>query len=97
MVVAESLKVPARVWRAAFAGCADEPEWAGELGQIAVPTLILWGDQDVFAPRGDQAVLAVAIPGARLIVYHGAGHAFHWEEPARFAADVAGFVDGLTR
>jgi len=35
------------------------------------------------------------IAGARLVVYQGAGHALHWEEPARFAADLAAFVESL--
>jgi len=33
---------------------------------------------------------------ARLLVYHGAGHALHWEEPARFAADLAAFTESVT-
>jgi pimeloyl-ACP methyl ester carboxylesterase len=32
------------------------------------------------------------IPGARFIVYEGYGHAFHWEDPKRFAADLVAFL-----
>jgi hypothetical protein len=32
-----------------------------------------------------------------VVVYPGAGHAFHWEEPARFAADLMAFTDKLGR
>ena len=35
------------------------------------------------------------IAGSRLEVYRGTGHAVHWEEPARFAADLVAFVEGL--
>ena len=38
-----------------------------------------------------------AIPQARLLAYERVGHALHWEEPERFAADLAGFVAGLRR
>jgi non-heme chloroperoxidase len=40
-----------------------------------------------------QDVLAATIAGARLAVYPGIGHTPHWEEPARFAADLVAFVE----
>jgi non-heme chloroperoxidase len=94
MVVGESLKVPARVWRDAFEGLL-KIDHADRLGSIASPTLIIWGDQDAFCPRADQDALLAAIPDARLTVYAGAGHALHWEEPSRYAADVAAYVASL--
>jgi pimeloyl-ACP methyl ester carboxylesterase len=92
MVVEESLKVPARVWRLAAQGFI-EAEFPEELSKIEAPTLIVWGDQDAFVPRDDQDRLAAAIGDSRLSVYRGAGHATQWEEPARFAAEVAAFVE----
>lgn len=93
-VVQESLKVPARVWKAAFQDLL-EGEFPTELGKIKAPTLIVWGDQDAYCPRSDQETLRVAIAGSRLLIYPGAGHALHWEEPERFAADLAAFVKNL--
>ena len=89
--VQESLKLPARVWRAAFAALLDT-DFSGEIGHIKAPTLIVWGDQDAFFLRREQEALAAAITGAQLVVYAGAGHACHWEAPARFAADLAAFA-----
>lgn len=94
-VVQESLKVPARVWRAALEALL-ETDFSGELGKIRAPTLIVWGDQDAFCPRSDQEVLA-AIAGSQLVVYPGAGHALHWEEPDHFAADLVAFAETLVR
>jgi non-heme chloroperoxidase len=94
LVVAESLKVPARVWRAAFSALLED-ENTNELDRIAAPTLVVWGSRDAFSPRSDQDALVARIPGARLLVYEGAGHAFHWEDPARFAADVTAFVQQI--
>lgn len=94
MFVQESLRVPARVWKAAFHGLLDH-EVAGELGRITRPTLMLWGDRDGFVPRTDQDMLLSAIKGSRLLTYAGAGHALHWEEPARVAADLQQFVASL--
>jgi pimeloyl-ACP methyl ester carboxylesterase len=91
--VEETLKVPARVWRAAFAGFLED-ESAAELGRIAAPTLLIWGARDALVPRRDQDAL-LRIPGSRLIVYERAGHAVHWEEPERFARDVAAFAREL--
>jgi non-heme chloroperoxidase len=90
----ESLKVPARVWRDAFAGLLED-EHAARLGDIGAPTLLVWGDLDTFVPESDQETLLATIPSSRLEVYWGAGHAVHWEEPARFAADVSAFVKRL--
>jgi non-heme chloroperoxidase len=90
--VAESLKVPARIWRAAFEGFLRD-DVTPELGAIAVPTLIIWGERDGFCSRAMQDALVATIPRARLAVYAGAGHATHWEEPRRVAADIVTLVN----
>ncbi|MPY88915.1 MAG: alpha/beta fold hydrolase [Luteitalea sp.] len=89
-LVRETLKVPAHVWRAAFVDCL-ESDFSKELATIKAPTLIVCGDQDALFPRCDQAALHAAIPASRLVVYPGAGHAFHWEDPAQFATDLVAF------
>jgi rifampin ADP-ribosylating transferase len=68
-----------------------------ERGQVRVPTVVLWGDQDGALPRAEQDGLVAAIPGARLVVYEGTGHLVLWEEPERVAADLVGLVRGLDR
>jgi non-heme chloroperoxidase len=90
-IVAESRKLPARVWKTYLRDIleADVPT---ETGTIDAPTLILWGDQDAFCPRSDQDALLAAIPGAQLAVYHGTGHCPHWEQPQRTAADLVAFA-----
>jgi non-heme chloroperoxidase len=86
--VAESLKLPARVWRATFRGFI-ELDHAEELARVKTPTLLVWGDQDAFINRAVQDELLEALAESRLVVYEGVGHAVHWEQPERFAADVA--------
>jgi pimeloyl-ACP methyl ester carboxylesterase len=95
MVVSESLKVPAHVWRAAFAGFFED-DFADRLDQIRAPTWIAWGTRDTFCPRADQDTLLEKIPGSRLSEYEGAGHALHWEEPAKFAVELGVFVTSLS-
>jgi non-heme chloroperoxidase len=95
-VVQESLKAPARVWRASFEGFLED-DCVAQLPEIAVPTLVIWGDRDALCSRTAEDALLAAIRGARLLVYEGAGHALHWEEPARFAADVVAFARSVSR
>jgi non-heme chloroperoxidase len=90
-VVLESLKVPARVWRASLDGLFDD-DHSSELGRIDAPTVLLWGDQDPLFRRTDQEALLTAIAGAELVVYPGTSHGFHWEDPAVVATDLAAFA-----
>lgn len=93
-VIAESLKVPARVWRSGFNALLHDT-WTAHLDQIRAPTLVVWGARDAFCRRADQDALLATIPDARLHVYERAGHAVHWEEPERFASDLVTFVGNL--
>jgi pimeloyl-ACP methyl ester carboxylesterase len=90
-IVRESLKLPARVWRAILLEGLLEADFSGELGKIEAPTFIMWGDQDDLTRSGQEALVA-AISGSRLVVYPGAGHGVHWEEPELVADDIATFV-----
>ena len=91
-VIAESLKAPARVWRELFTTVVATDVERG-LDTLAAPTLILWGDQDVYSTRADQEFFEQTIPDAQLMVYPGYGHAFHWEDPRMVAADLVAFVE----
>lgn len=89
--VAESLKAPAYVWRAAFAGFIGD-DFSARLCEIEAPTWIVWGRHDRFCPASEQQSMLQRVRGSRLVEYAGAGHAMHWEEPQRFAADLARFA-----
>lgn len=88
MVIDESLKLPAYVWRAATAALIERDRTFTASGN-STPTLIAWGDKDTFATRHDQNMLAAGLKNATLIVYPGTGHAPHWEMPVRFASDLS--------
>jgi non-heme chloroperoxidase len=91
VLVAEGLKVPARVWREVFQHLLEQ-DLSEQVGNIRAPTLVVWGDQDATLSRADQEALVNAIRGSQLVVYEGGGHSPHWEEPRRFASDLATFV-----
>jgi non-heme chloroperoxidase len=90
-VVAESLKVPARVWRAALAGVLAA-DYTAHLGRIQAPTLILWGDKDAYFPRTEQDGLAAGLADAISKVYPETGHAIHWERPEQVVHDLDAFI-----
>jgi 3-oxoadipate enol-lactonase len=64
------------------------------LAQIRAPTLVLTGDADRLVPPRNSEVLARAIPGAKLLVLPGAGHAFPLEREEETVRALAGhFLD----
>ena len=90
-LVAESLKLPARVWKSTLEGLFAFDD-AAELGRIAAPTLLIWGEWDRWLPREEEDQLAVAIPRARVVVYPATGHSPNWERPERVADDLDAFM-----
>ena len=66
-----------------------------ELGGITIPTLLVWGDADRLVRRHMQHTLAQRIHRAELCVYEGVGHTPRWEDPTRFAHDVAAFIERM--
>jgi non-heme chloroperoxidase len=57
---------------------------------LKVPAHVWRAGHTLFPSRSGH--LPTAIAGAQLVVYENAGHALHWEEPERFAADLVAFV-----
>jgi len=93
-VIGESQKLTAAVWKEVFAGLA-----AYEAAEPAITcaTLVLGGDTDAVFAVGEQEALARAITGARITIVPGVGHALHWEDPERFAKELAAFLAHLPR
>lgn len=90
-VVAESLKLPAHVWRAALAGLIAA-DYADRLGAIRTRTLVIGGEEDAYCPPANQRALAASLPNVELQLYPQLGHCPHWEQPEAFVRDVAGFL-----
>ncbi len=58
------------------------------LHEIDVPTLVMHGTVDQMLPVSNAQAIASRIPGARLEIFEGVGHAFWWERPEESAALV---------
>jgi haloalkane dehalogenase len=68
--------------------------YEGKLGELAVPILVLWGENDEYAPVTSAHRFDREIPDAKLVIVEGAGH-FVWEDdPERCAQEVIAFLDG---
>jgi non-heme chloroperoxidase len=89
--VAESLKLPARLWREVLDGVIGFDD-AADLGRIPAPTLLLWGDRDAVFPREEQERLVAAISNTRLLMYPETGHCPNWERPERVVHDLDSFL-----
>jgi non-heme chloroperoxidase len=96
VMVTESLKVPASIWKQACKAMIEN-DHTPELSRITAPTLLIWGDRDSYVSRLDQEILLRSIAGSRLLSYPGVGHSPTWEVPERLASDIVSFAGELLR
>ena len=87
---------PAAVADAQFAMAArrDATEL---LPSITCPTLVVVGSEDALTPPSDARAMAAAIPHARLVELHGAGHLSNLEARVGFNRAMRDFLDHLRR
>jgi len=64
----------------------------GRLHEIAAPTLVMVGEDDLLKPLKYAEIIAREIRGAELAVVPHAGHAVSWEQPGVFNTLLLGFV-----
>jgi pimeloyl-ACP methyl ester carboxylesterase len=62
------------------------------LGEIACPTLIVWGTDDHLVPLRDADEFERLIPDARKVVWEDTGHVPMLERPAAFNAELDAFL-----
>ncbi len=63
-----------------------------KLAGITIPTLVVWGADDVIVPLADGQDYAAKIVGAKLVIIPAAGHVSSMERPAEFLAAVGPFL-----
>ncbi|MEU7003082.1 alpha/beta hydrolase [Nonomuraea sp. NPDC046570] len=62
------------------------------LAGLAMPVLIVGGEQDAFFPASALRETAAPIPGVRLSVYEGVGHGLPKQRAARMTAEIRAFL-----
>jgi pimeloyl-ACP methyl ester carboxylesterase len=80
---------------AALAGMAARRDMTAALPDIAVPTLILVGEDDAITPAAGARRMAMAIPNATFQEIAGAGHLSNLERPDVFSHALAEFLGRL--
>ena len=61
------------------------------LPRITVPTLLIWGEQDVRSPLGIARQFEHEIPATKLVVIPECGHVSNLEQPQRVNEAVREF------
>jgi pimeloyl-ACP methyl ester carboxylesterase len=79
----------------AMARSVAEADLRDMLPGITVPTLLLYGDQDVRAPLTVAQDMHARIPASRLVVLQGVGHMSSVEAPERWNAEVRTFLKSV--
>lgn len=69
-----------------------EPPAVDRLGEIHVPTLVIWGDLDFSDVGAAMGLLAERVSGAQQVIFPGVAHMVNMEEPVRFNTVVLDFL-----
>jgi pimeloyl-ACP methyl ester carboxylesterase len=83
--------------RADSAALLAYPPRYHQLGEVAVPTLLLGGERSAPYFRPTLDALARALPAAELAMVPDAGHMLHVEAPRAFAALITAFTERVER
>ena len=78
--------------RAAVSAWRDGPGVWGPLGTTRSRMLFAGGDEDLIVPIENSVKMAAHVPNGSLKRYPDAGHAFLFQEPKAFAAEVKDFL-----
>ncbi len=69
-----------------------DPPAVGRLGEVKVPTLVIWGRLDTSETNASGDKMAAEIPGARSHVFPDVAHMVSLEKPAEFNSLLADFL-----
>ncbi|MFJ6661885.1 alpha/beta fold hydrolase [Streptomyces sp. NPDC091377] len=67
-------------------------EIQGRFGEIGIPVLVCWGEDDTWIPVAKGRELAALVPGARFESIAGAGHLVQEDAPAELTAALSAFL-----
>jgi 3-oxoadipate enol-lactonase len=103
--VAQRPEVVERILEHRLATAQDPAAWGAQaaagaafdafdrLSRLTAPTLVQHGTEDVVVDPRNADLLVRLVPDARVEPFPGTGHLYFWEEPERFVAAVASFLE----
>ena len=77
----------------------DDLDFSDRMGELTVPTLFLWGEEDGVIPPAvateAHALIGTAPQDKQIVLIPECAHSPHDEKPERFAAEVSAFIEGV--
>lgn len=83
---------PRGVFGVDMSACNAYARPVDSLGAITQPLLLIAGQQDRMTPARASATIAAAVPGAKLVVIPGSGHALMAERPDAVLDELRAFL-----
>jgi len=77
-------------------GMAERPDSVATLKTISVPTLIVTGEEDLFAGASEAELMRQNIAGSEVKIIPKAGHYAAWERPKEVGDVLRGFFDSVS-
>jgi pimeloyl-ACP methyl ester carboxylesterase len=96
-VLAMMRSTPAEGAAAALRGRAERPDYLPVLAKLAVPALVVVGEEDTYTPVPVARSMHEVLPDSTLVIIEGAAHLPNLERPAEFGAALDRFLGGLSR
>ena len=89
----ELLRLPGNRRAAGLLALVDrEPEYGQRLSELTLPTLVLWGEEDLVIPLDNAKMFDDLVLNSDLQVFKGVGHLAMEEVPDRTAAAIDRFL-----
>ncbi len=64
----------------------------GPLTEHRIPTLLVWGDQDLLIPASTMELIKRCVPHARTALVRGGGHSVYFEKAPEFNSILLEFL-----
>ncbi len=79
----------------ALAAMRDRPDSTPDLSDLAMPALVIHGEDDQLIPTSEAKAMVLALPTAELVLVPDAGHMVNLEQPEVFDEAVRDFLESF--